>query len=58
MHHLVYLTKFGNIQNMKVDNLKHPFHIVGNCCDFLGNYFLFWKTGNFSQNILFSKYFL
>jgi hypothetical protein len=35
---IVYLAKFGNIQNMKVNHLKHLFHIVGNC-DFLDAFF-------------------
>jgi hypothetical protein len=28
-HPYVYLAKFGNIQNMKIDILKHPFVIFG-----------------------------
>lgn len=32
--HKQYLAKFGNIQSMKVENLMHPLHIVGDCGDF------------------------
>jgi hypothetical protein len=32
--HKQYLAKFGNIQYIKVENLMHPLHIVGDCGDF------------------------
>jgi hypothetical protein len=30
----VHLAKFGDIENMKVSNLKHPIMFEGNCGDF------------------------
>jgi hypothetical protein len=36
----VYLTKFGEIENIKVENMKLVFCIVGSC----GN---FWRFKNF-----------
>jgi len=46
----VYLGKFGIIQNMKVDNLKHPF-MCNKIWWFLGIFFIisqifFLKPGN------------
>ncbi len=51
----VYLDKFGNTQNMKIENLGHPpSHIVGNWGDFWPPKF-FKKSGNLQQNVPFTK---
>jgi hypothetical protein len=43
----VYLTKFGTIQSMKVQNLKQPFMLQAIVTIF-GESFFFWKFVEFS----------
>ncbi len=59
----LYLAKFDDIQNIKLENLKALFHIVANYGDLVNQSLVFlWlffeKTGNFRHNCFFFKLFL
>jgi hypothetical protein len=53
IHRYIYIVKFDDIQNMKIQNLRH--HVVGNC----GNFFKLKKFEMrriFRENIKIPKY--
>jgi hypothetical protein len=52
---IVYLAQFGDMKNMVVENLKHPFHIVGSCCDFIFFGHSFLNAQGICDRIYFSQ---